>query len=341
MPEWPKIAFITLRHFAPMISTPSRRFSTALLLLVTSVLAACGGGSDKAASAGASAVATTTLSSGAFDTSALPGAPLTSGNVATDGSAWINYRRAQIGLSQLTQNSLIDAAAQHHSDYQRLNNTIAHAEVAGKNGFTGIQLDGRLASVGLNLTGRYAYGEVISATTNTSGFFMAEELITAIYHRFVIFEPVFKEVGTGSATTDRNYTYFTADFLANKGFGPGLGRGRLVSWPISGQTAVPPNFFSNQEEPDPVDTADEVGYPVSVHADSGTVITVNSFTIKRRNGAILPVKLLQNSTDTLTPTSAAAIIPLSPLAAATVYDVAFSGSADGVAVTLNWSFTTR
>jgi hypothetical protein len=27
---------------------------------------------------------------------------------------------------------------------------------------------------------------------------MAEELITAVYHRFVIFEPVFKEGGAGS-----------------------------------------------------------------------------------------------------------------------------------------------
>lgn len=320
-----------------------RLLQTALSTLALSVLAGCGGaGSDTGVSAAASTVASVPASTSSFDTTTYPSAPLSSGNVAIDGRAWINYRRAQIGMPQLVQNALVDAAAQHHSDYQRLNDTITHTEISGKNGFTGVALDARLASVGLNLTRNgYAYGEVISATTNTSGFFMAEQLITAIYHRFVIFEPVFKEIGTGSGTTSRNYTYFTADFIANNGYGPGLGRGRLVSWPTNGQTAVMPNFFSNQEEPDPIANLDEVGYPVSVHADISAVVTVNSFTIRPRNGAALQVKLLQHATDANTPLSAAAIIPLAPLAAATVYDVNFSGSADGVAVTMSWSFTTR
>lgn len=309
-----------------------------LSLLLASLLSACGGGSGSTASA----AAPTTASSSAFDTAAYPSAPLSTGIVADDGRNWINYRRAQVGIAMLTQNSTIDRAAQNHSDYQRINNVISHDEVAGKGGFTGVGLDARLAAAGVSLeANNYAYGEVISATTNTSGFFMAEELVTAIYHRFVMFEPIFKEIGTGSGTTARDYTYFTADFVANHGYGPGLGRGRLVVWPYNGQGAVQPNFFSDQEEPDPVDGVNEVGYPVSVQGDFSAKVQVASFTIRPRNGNPLAVKLLQRSTDAKTPASAAAIIPLSKLAAATTYDVAFSGSADGVPLTLTWSFTTR
>ncbi len=308
--------------------------------LLAGLLSACGGGAGDTQNATASTAAGSTP--GGFDTALYAGAPLGTGIVAVDGRNWINYRRSQIGVPVLMQNALIDRAAANHSAYQRINNVIGHDEDPDAAGFTGVGLNNRLDAVAYSLEPfNYSYGEVISATTNTSGFFMAEELVTAIYHRFVLFEPVFKEIGTGSGTTTANYTYFTADLVTNHGYGPGLGRGRMVVWPVNGQTGVVPNFFSNREEPDPVDTADEVGYPVSVHADAYATILVSNFTIRPRNGANLPVKLLHYTTDAHTPKSATAIIPLTRLAAATVYDVAFSGSVDERPVSMSWSFSTR
>lgn len=307
-------------------------------------LAACGGSSSSPDMV-TSPPATTTPPDAVTPPAGSPpteaGAPASVGNVAADGRNWFNYRRSQIGLATLTENTTVDRAAQNHSDYQRLNDTITHDETAGLAGFTGVTVQDRLAAAGYPPpTGSYAYGEVISASTSNSGFFMAEELITAIYHRFVVFEPVFKEIGTGSGTTSRNYTYFTADFAAD-GFGPGVGRGRVVSWPYSGQTGVPPNFFSDQESPDPVSNANEVGYPVSVHGDITAVLAVQTFTIQQHGGANLPVKLLQHAGDEHTPASAAAIVPLSPLKAGTTYDVNFAGTADNIAVSKTWSFTTK
>jgi uncharacterized protein YkwD len=322
--------------------TPIPRHPLLLAALIASLLSACGGGGGGTTENVTSSVTTTASTPVGFDTTPYLGAPISTGNVATDGRNWINYRRSQLGVVQLPQNTVVDRAAQSHSDYQRINDVITHDEDASKSGYTGVTLDARLATAGFKLTpNNYAYGEIISATTNNSGFFMAEELVTAIYHRFVMFEPVFKEMGTGSGTTARNYTYFTADFVANSGYGPGLGRGKLVGWPVNGQTSVQPNFFSDQEEPDPVTTANEVGYPVSVHGDISATVLVSNFSIRPRNGSNLAVKLLQNSTDKNTPKSAAAIIPLTRLNAATVYDVTFTGSADGVPVSLNWSFTTK
>lgn len=327
-----------------MKTMPYRWNNTLAALAAACALAACGGGGSSSPDM-VTPPATTSPPVAVTPPAGTPpvvlGAPASVGNVAADGRNWFNYRRSQIGMPTLAQNSFVDRAAQNHSDYQRLNDTITHTETAGLAGFTGVNVQDRLTAAGYpRPTGSFAYGEVISASTSTSGFYMAEELITAIYHRFVVFEPMFKEIGTGSGTTSRNYTYFTADFAAD-GFGAGIGRGQVVTWPYSGQAGVTPNFFSDQEAPDPVANANEVGYPVSVHADITATLGVSTFTIRQRGGADLPAKLLQHATDEHTPASAAAIVPLSPLQAGTTYDVTFSGSADGVAVNKTWSFTTK
>ena len=271
------------------------------------------------------------------------GAPLETGNIAADGREWINYRRGLVGMSTLVRSNLIDIAAQGHSDYQRINNTITHDQTPGKEGFTGVDVSARLAAAGyrFNTSASRAYGEVISAASNGSGQYMAEELITAIYHRFVIFEPVFKEIGTGAATTSGGYNYFTANFTANDGYGAGLASGQVAVWPFNGQVSVPRNFFSNTESPDPVPDRNEVGYPISVHANIDVTVAVTSFTVRPRGGAELAVRLLTNANDAHTGRSSAAIVPLAPLLANTVYDVSFSGTAGGTTVTRTWSFTTR
>lgn len=304
-------------------------------LLLAGLLAACGGGDSSPNGA------VTPPPTPVTPVAPPPGAPTASGNTASDGFAWFNYRRNQVGLSTLTRNSIIDQAALGHSNYQRLNNTVSHDQVAGNPGFTGQTLLNRLNNAGYFFTGARAYGEVISAAGERDGFYHAEELIAAIYHRFVVFEPLFREMGTGAATNASNYTYFTTDFSANNGYGPGLGRGNLVTYPVNNQTAVPPNFLSDSESPDPVPNQNEVGYPVSVHADNTSTITVNSFTVRPRGGAELATRLLSKAVDGETPKSAAAIIPLTRLAAGTTYDVSFSGTVDGSTVTRSWSFTTR
>jgi hypothetical protein len=338
-----------------LMNTTPKRWNTALAALAAAcALVACGGGggSDNNSSSNATVAsnpAPIVLPSAPAPTVTDPGAPASVGNVAIDGRNWINFRRSQIGMPLMTQNTLVDRAAQAHSDYQKLlplkpSGQVAdptHTEESGSAGFTGVDLLARLNNAGYSVVSPYAYGEVISGTSSNSGFYMAEELITAIYHRFVIFEPMFKEIGTGSGTTAKNYTYFTADFSASGGFGIGIGRGVVATWPYSGQTAVTPNFFSDYEEPDPVPNKNEVGYPVSVHADITAFLTVQAFTMRPRGGADLAVRLLEHNTDTKTPVSAAAIVPLDPLKAATTYDVSFTGIVDNLPVSKTWSFTTK
>jgi len=316
----------------------------AAALAVTFAMAGCGGssgGSDSPALpiAGGEAVAP---APGAPAPAPTPGAsaPAQTGNIALDGRNWINYRRAQAGVPLVAGNAQLDNAALGHSEYLRINPPLSHEQVAGRQGFTGATLVERLNAAGYTLDRArgYATGEVISGTSNGSGFFMAEELITAIYHRFVIFEPMFQEIGTGATTSSAGYHVFTADFASHYGFGPGIARGAVVTWPFNGQTGVARNFFSDTEQPDPVPDLNEVGYPVSVHANIDAALAVNSFTLRPRGGSEVPVlRIAPLARDK----SAASIVPLQPLAAATTYEVNFNGTVNGAAVTRAWSFTTR
>lgn len=303
-------------------------------LLSAALLSACGGGDS-----GDKTSLNTSTQAGQLTQE--PGAPVLSNNIATDGFNWINYRRSQVGLTPLVRNSLIDTAALGHSNYLNSNSVVVHNQIKGKPGFTGATLYDRLTASGYGVTS--VWGEVIAGVASNSGFYMAENLITAVYHRFLIFEPIFKEGGAGAAVNNSGYAYFTTDLAGNSRYGPGLPTGQIVSYPFSGQTKVATSFSSNEEEPDPVPNQDVVGYPISVHANFDATLSVTAFTVRQRGaGADLTVRLLSKETDAVnTSRSVAAIIPLAPLLAATTYDVSFIGKVNGADVTRSWSFTTR
>lgn len=296
-----------------------RPLARTIALLLSLLLAACGGGGGD---------------------SGRQAAPPAASVTAADTFNAINLRRQQAGLPALARNGLLDLAAQGHSDYQRQNNIITHVQRPGNPGFTGATLANRLNAAGYRFTQpTSAYGEVLVATGNPIGASVAEALLVAIYHRFIVLEPRFKEIGVGAAAVPDGYTYVTVDFTAD-GFGPALAPGTVAVYPTPGQQQVPTVFFSDLESPDPVADLNAVGYPVSVQAGLATPLTVDSFSIRPRAGAPLAVKLLSQALDAETPEGAAAIVPLTVLQPGTTYDVQFSGSVGGQAVSRAWSFTT-
>lgn len=323
----------------PLLPHP---FRACLPLLLAALLTACGGGNSGDGGTDAGASSTIDNNSGS---AALPapeaGAPQPAGDIATDGYNWTNFRRQQAGLAILARNALIDDAAQGHADYQRLNNIITHVQTPGTAGFTGIVMTDRLVAAGYALVVPYAYGEVIASGNSTSGFDAAENLVAAIYHRFVMFEPRYLEAGAGAAAAAGGRSWFTLNLAATGGLGAGLGSGRFIVYPVDGQRGLPAVFLSDTETPDPVADRNAVGYPVSIHADITSSVAVQSFTIAPRGGSPLPVQLLSAAVDANTPASAAAIVPLPVLTAQTTYDVEFRGAIDGAMVARSWSFTTR
>lgn len=337
------------------------RFS---LICASLVLASCGGGgggNDGADVAASRDTTAPTMSATALDSA---GPPAT-GNTAIDGFNWFNFRRTQAGLPAVTANPNVDRAAQGHSDYQ-VRWGISHYQTEGNAGFTGVCLYdnihdpqcqpakvSRLEAASYQFTqGSYAFGEVISAMSNPSGANAAEGLIGAIYHRFVILEPMFKQAGVGQATNASGVTYFTTNFVADGLDIACAERGRVVTYPFANQQGVPRNFMSDTEVPDPVPDRNEVGYPVSIHADIIAGLSVQSFTVQPRGGAPLDVRPLTSTTDPEhTPSTAAAVVPLAVLAPNTTYEAQFVGTVEysataacpalAVPVNRSWSFTTR
>ena len=318
----------------------SRSLMLPATLLLSLILTACGGGGSATTVDNTPPAANSPPSSNnPFEASA----PALTGDTATDGFNRFNYRRQQMGLAALTRNSRIDTAAVGHSNYQRVNDVITHDQIAGRPAFTGAMVPDRLNAAGYTLPASgYAYGEVISASGDLSGSNNAEDLITAIYHRFVVFEPKFHDAGAGSVGLSASgYNFFTVEFGTTDLLG-GLGTGRFAVYPFPNQTNIVTNFLNYQETPDPLPGQRGAGYPISVHADITTRVDVTTFTVQPRGGQPLATKLLSNVTDPAeTPRSVAAIIPLSVLAPATTYDVQFVGAVSGVPVSRSWSFTTR
>ncbi|WP_460839327.1 CAP domain-containing protein [Noviherbaspirillum agri] len=333
-------------------------------LLAVLLLVSCGGGGG-----GGDDSTRASLNTNASIASLEPAAPAATGNTASDGLTWFNFRRQQLGLPAVTRNTTVDIAAQGHSDYQKLWG-ITHYQEEGRTGFTGECVydnnnDPRCPSAKVSrleaanyafTQGSYAYGEVISKTSNPSGFDAAEGLIGAIYHRFVIFEPMFRQAGIGMAVDAQNMTYFTTNFVADGIAVNCATRGEsinyLINYPFDNQQRVQRDFYSDAEVPDPVPGQNQVGYPISVHADIIANVSVQTFTVSPRGGSPLSVRTLTAAQDPqYTPTTAAAIVPTSVLAANTTYDVQFVGTVTYPAtfgcpvltklVNRSWSFTTR
>lgn len=329
--------------------TKSHRCLTLLAAASLSlILAACGGGGSD------SSPASTAPSAASQQLAREPGAPQFTGNTASDGFSWFNFRRQQMGLAAVARSTAIDTAAQGHSSYQAINNITTHDEDPLKQGFIGREgcpvnypvAESRMQRAGYVFTTRYACGEVISAMSDASGFSAAEALITAIYHRFVIFEPMFRDAGAGAAAVASSRTYFTTNFGTTNGFGAGLASGKVAVYPYPNQQQLPTSFDHDTEEPDPLPETQYsgviVGYPISVHANITSTIGVTTFTVSQ-GGTALPARLLSKATDpgNIGSSIAAAIIPYAPLAPATTYDVRFIGQVDGLPVDRAWSFTTR
>ncbi|MCY7370668.1 MAG: hypothetical protein LH479_07320 [Polaromonas sp.] len=144
---------------------------------------------------------------------AQPGA---AGDLATDAVNWMNFRRAQLGLSALASNAALARAAVAHANYVALNDSYleGHGETAGKPGFTGSDVSARLASVGYLAR---PTSENMTYLMFNYGAEKTDGLIDAHYHRSTQLGD-FLEVGGGgsflarSAARAQDAYHYVADF---------------------------------------------------------------------------------------------------------------------------------
>lgn len=249
----------------------------------------------------------------------------------------VNYHRHLAGADPVSLQSQISAAAQAHADYLTLHQNAAHEEIYGLSGFTGQWSSNRMTYQGYKWS---AAGEVISFGNDAQAG--VDSLIAAIYHRFILLNPAYSEIGIGDADHAISTLCQVIDLGQPADISPPAAT--MTLYPADGQTEVPTTFNSNDEIPDPAPNHGLVGYPVSIQFSAEHNVTLSSFTIRnnRASDPNLDTILLQPGSNSSMPLSNRnfALIPTSPLQADSTYEVFFSATVNGAPFVTSWNFTT-
>jgi Cysteine-rich secretory protein family len=255
----------------------------------------------------------------------------------------VNHYRTMTGVAPVSADERLQRAAQSHASYLNSTGQAGHFEAQPADPyFTGRTPFQRIDATGYN----YAVaGEVVGSVSTADPATALDELIAAIYHRFIILSGDFSHAGLGVASRrvqGSDVTDVTVDFgsLAER---PAQPPSALTLYPVADQQGVPLDFDPTHESPNPMPGRPLVGYPISIQVDAHYTLGVRSFTLHAviggKRGPALPARLLTHGADLETPAYGAALVPLSPLSPSTTYEAAFSGSAAGAAISRSWRFT--
>ncbi len=246
---------------------------------------------------------------------------------------YLNELRAKTGMIPLQQDPLLETAALNHAFYCGVNGVVTHYEEADLPGFTGYAPRDRTIYVG------YHYKNVSECigSSNVDERRATNGLMTAIYHRFYLFDLDIDSVGIAGypGWFDGNFTsifvYNMSNSLINElcTYSSYSGQGQymhdvcapdvligadefwaakdqilarnpeLVIWPVDGDNKVDPAFF--EETPDPLPDYSVSGNPVSAEFNPYYVqdVAVSQFRLfNDETGAeIQPTRLLDKATD--------------------------------------------
>jgi hypothetical protein len=347
----------------PMMTPHCKKIATlAPAVLLAAALASCGGGGSSSGGGGVTPVVTHQIT-----VTSVPVATYTStDNISI--SNQITPIRQGTGAGLLAQSTSLDNAASNHANFLVNNSLVSnatylttsfggilggHYENSALAGYTGASPQARATAAGF--PGTVTELVVFGAASGTDCVFSLEN---SVYHLIDLISP-FVDVGI--------------EFNAGNGSGSacvielGVGSatlgqlpvaGSLVVYPDANQTNVLPTFYNQAEVPVPVPDLPSAGHTVVVSLYtlatptlSGNDILIHTFSITPNVGVAPGVRLLANTgvtsdgpiltVDDLIPGAGfVVLVPTAPLAANMAYNVSFSATVKGHAVSKTWSFIT-
>lgn len=266
--------------------------------------------------------------------------------LASDALERLNQRRAQVGLAPLQRNAVLDRSAAAHAHYLTKNhslNTEGHTESPGRPGYTGVTPAQRMLAAGYNGN---STAENMALISYPLGALSTDDLIDAPYHRQAQFGS-YQEAGVAMGTQPAPQGFVNPDhyiYVINFG-GDSPAKNRKVQpfvYPTDGQTDVPADWIAN-ESPNPLPDmkGQRVGYPISLSAEPGDTLRINTFSLTDSSDAAIKGRLITTHTDDGKPLGSYAFwIPLKPLAYGMAYQAHAAGNLNGKAFSSKWSFTT-
>lgn len=332
--------------------------NTLVAVTVSLLLVACGGGgggSTPTATPPTPPVVTPPVTSTSDLQTTIPALTYATGSQEAAFVTAYNDFRSSLGLGKLAQDARLDLAAQNHVKYHTLNpdlnvfatdpktgRPVFHIEDPARPGFTGIQEIDRAAFA--KYSGGYV-GESAAFGNGHGAVAAFNDLVATVYHRAGLMFQFPRDIGVAIGSDSLQSVVMEYGYQAKKQFNA---PDYFGFYPADKQTAVA--LVSARELPNPYPeiTQDQfetrTSYPINVVSTANTNLTVTTFTVTAAGDAVpLSARILtkDNDPNKYLESNTAYLVGNVPFKANTVYTVAFSGSANGIAINKTWTFTTR
>lgn len=249
----------------------------------------------------------------------------------------LNELRSVYGLNYLYPNQQLAFAAQKHAQYLVGKDNPSHFEIEGLPGFFEKDPMNRALKAKYSESS-FSVGEVFSFYDGDRKDDL-DKFLVAIYHRFLVLEPKYNEVGS----------YYIKDGKANimeimlgvRSVPAQSSNVQYAYYPYDKQINVPVVFYPADEIPNPLPERQEVGYPVSFQISSGATLAVKEFKLLNDKGQALDGKMMTKETDNHLTASQFGFIPYNKLESNKRYYASINATINGMPVRKEWSFTTK
>lgn len=259
----------------------------------------------------------------------------TSNNSYSDPVQTLNNLRAIYGLNTLYENRQLAFAAEKHAYYLKGQSQPSHFEDSSQPNYFGKDpMDRALKSSYSNTS--FSVGEVLAFYDGERNNDI-EKFLVAIYHRFLILEPKYNEVG--SYYLKNGSTNIIEIMLGVRN--SSSTNIQTSYYPYDNQIDIPLLFYPSQEIPNPMPERDVVGYPITFQVTSGNKLDIVSFNLYDDKGNNLDGKIMNTSTDEHLTESQFGFIPYNKFNENSRYTANISGYINGSPFSKRWSFTTK
>lgn len=341
---------------------------TASALILSAFVGACGGGGGGTAST-PTGPTTPTNPTGPITPIVTPGDTQTTVPTLTYASnsqefqfvTALNAFRSQVGLGLLAQNTKLDTASANHLAYLLANDinnggtvnlntfdpvtgrSMLHTENPALPKFTGVQEAERAKFASYD--GAYV-GEEVTFGGGQGGAVALGTLVQTVYHRAGLMLQNVREIGA-AVGTDRSQTVVMELGLKTN---QSVASDYVGVYPMNGQTGVALHAYVEAPNPFPdLSTANDdfptkTSFPVSIAVVLGNTLSVTSFTVTEVGQTTsLDARLITRANDpnAYLSSNMAFLIAKAPFKSSTTYNVKFSGTNNGAAMSKEWSFKTK